>query len=132
MGPTMLLWSATFCTISHPEKGLKIVRSLADKLNPTGFIVLREPIKKSHGIPLEEIRSLHAECRVEGIRRHGGQEGVQGEVCQGLDAPNVIKILTLFCLSAPIGPRISFVGRKSEWLEVEMIVDTIEVQRNGA
>ena len=35
-----------------------IVNSLAEKLKPTGFIQLREPIKESHGMPVDEIRSL--------------------------------------------------------------------------
>ncbi len=37
-----------------------ITKSLAGKLKPTGFIQLREPIKESHGMPVEEIRSLMA------------------------------------------------------------------------
>lgn len=34
------------------------VKELADKLRPGGFILLREPTKKGHGIPIEEVRSL--------------------------------------------------------------------------
>jgi ubiquinone/menaquinone biosynthesis C-methylase UbiE len=36
----------------------KIVKNLAGKLKPTGFIQLREPTKERHGMPVDEIRSL--------------------------------------------------------------------------
>ena len=42
-----------------PAKERKeIVKSLASKLKPTGFIHLREPTKERHGMPVDEIRSL--------------------------------------------------------------------------
>ncbi|MHC1680106.1 MAG: class I SAM-dependent methyltransferase [Methanomassiliicoccales archaeon] len=34
------------------------VEELASKLKPGGFIQLREPTKKGHGMPIEEVRSL--------------------------------------------------------------------------
>ena len=36
----------------------EIVKSLASKLKPTGFIQLREPTKERHGMPVGEIRTL--------------------------------------------------------------------------
>lgn len=41
------------------------VKELAGKLKPGGFIQLREPAKKNHGIPLAEVRSLMSEVGLE-------------------------------------------------------------------
>jgi cyclopropane fatty-acyl-phospholipid synthase-like methyltransferase len=54
------------------EDRAEIVKSLEDKLNATGFIELREPTKKSHGMPLEEIRSLMQKA---GLKEFGGTVG---------------------------------------------------------
>jgi ubiquinone/menaquinone biosynthesis C-methylase UbiE len=35
-----------------------IVKSLANKVKPNGFIQLREPTKERHGMPVDEIRAL--------------------------------------------------------------------------
>jgi ubiquinone/menaquinone biosynthesis C-methylase UbiE len=37
------------------------VKELASKLKPGGFIHMREPTKKGHGMPIEEVRSLMSE-----------------------------------------------------------------------
>jgi len=42
----------------HPEKRHKVVKQLSRILRPDGRIYVREPIKKSHGMPYEEIRQL--------------------------------------------------------------------------
>jgi ubiquinone/menaquinone biosynthesis C-methylase UbiE len=36
----------------------EVVKTLASKLKPNGFIHLREPTKERHGMPVDEIRSL--------------------------------------------------------------------------
>jgi ubiquinone/menaquinone biosynthesis C-methylase UbiE len=36
----------------------EIVNSIASKLKPNGFILLREPTRDRHGMPVDEIRSL--------------------------------------------------------------------------
>ena len=41
-----------------PAKRQDIVETLSQKLNGGGFFFIREPIKKSHGMPIEEIRTL--------------------------------------------------------------------------
>jgi ubiquinone/menaquinone biosynthesis C-methylase UbiE len=43
------------------EDRRSIVKELACKLKPGGFIQLREPTKKGHGIPIEKVRSLMSE-----------------------------------------------------------------------
>ena len=45
----------------HPEKRHKVVKQLSRILRPDGRIYVREPIKKSHGMPYEEIRQLFKE-----------------------------------------------------------------------
>ena len=40
---------------------LPTVRELASKLRPGGFILIREPTKKGHGMSIEEVRSLMEE-----------------------------------------------------------------------
>lgn len=47
-----------FFMTSPPKKDQKIIKSLASKLKPTGFVQLREPTKERHGMPVDEIRSL--------------------------------------------------------------------------
>lgn len=42
----------------HPNKRAEVLKQLARVLKPEGTIYIREPIKKSHGIPYEEIREL--------------------------------------------------------------------------
>ncbi len=42
----------------HPGKHSKVVKQLSRILKPDGRIYIREPIKKSHGMPYEEIRQL--------------------------------------------------------------------------
>jgi ubiquinone/menaquinone biosynthesis C-methylase UbiE len=50
----------------------EIVKSMAGKLKPTGFIQLREPIKERHGMPVEEIRSLMKNA---GLKEYSPIEG---------------------------------------------------------
>jgi len=42
----------------HPKKRADVVRQLSRVLKTDGCIYVREPIKKSHGMPYEEIRKL--------------------------------------------------------------------------
>ena len=42
----------------HPVKRPKVLKQLSKILKPDGRIYIREPMKKSHGMPYEEIRQL--------------------------------------------------------------------------
>ncbi|HEX38370.1 MAG TPA: class I SAM-dependent methyltransferase [Candidatus Cloacimonetes bacterium] len=42
----------------HPDKRADVLKNLSRILKPNGRIYIREPIKKSHGMPYEEIREL--------------------------------------------------------------------------
>ncbi|MGD0818676.1 MAG: class I SAM-dependent methyltransferase [Methanomassiliicoccales archaeon] len=40
------------------EERSEIVKSMVNKLKPDGFVQLREPTRKRHGMPVDDIRSL--------------------------------------------------------------------------
>ena len=41
-----------------PAERQDIVKTLSQKLKASGFLFIKEPVKKSHGMPVEEIRAL--------------------------------------------------------------------------
>ena len=45
-----------------PDERQDIVKTLSQKLKKGGLFFIREPIKKSHGMPVEEIRALFSDA----------------------------------------------------------------------
>jgi len=50
-----------------PAKRIDVMNALTKLLRPEGTMVIREPVKPGHGIPLAEIRTLMRDC---GLREH--------------------------------------------------------------
>lgn len=63
----------------------KAVEILSRSLKPKGLIYIREPIRKSHGMPSEEIKSLMLK---RGFSEENSKEGysfpLRGKVCAGI------------------------------------------------
>ena len=50
-----------------PEERKEIIRILSNKLKIGGFFFVREPIKKSHGMSVEEIKALFSSAGLKEI-----------------------------------------------------------------
>jgi ubiquinone/menaquinone biosynthesis C-methylase UbiE len=62
-----------------PEERQETVHSLSRKLADDGYLFIREPIKKSHGMPVEEIRSLLANAGLNEIEHTITKSEYQGK-----------------------------------------------------
>jgi len=51
-----------------PAERQDIVKALSQKLKAGGLLFIREPVKKSHGMPVEEIRALLSDASLEEIK----------------------------------------------------------------
>jgi ubiquinone/menaquinone biosynthesis C-methylase UbiE len=61
----------------------EIVKSMASKLKPTGFIHLREPTRERHGMPVEEIRSLMKAAGMKESTSTLGKNEFKARYCRG-------------------------------------------------
>jgi ubiquinone/menaquinone biosynthesis C-methylase UbiE len=61
----------------------EIVKSLASKLKPTGFIKLREPTKERHGMPVGEIRSLMKKAGLKESSSNAGKKEFKARYSKG-------------------------------------------------
>lgn len=62
-----------------PVERQDIINSLSRKLKGNGTLFIREPIKKSHGMPVEEIRALLSDAGLQEIKHKITRSGYMGE-----------------------------------------------------
>ena len=61
-----------------PAERQGTVKTLSQKLKAGGFLFVREPVKKSHGIPIEEIRALLSGAGLKEIKHKGTKSEYMG------------------------------------------------------
>ena len=62
-----------------PVERQDIVKTLSWKLKASGILFIREPIKKSHGMPVEEIRALLSDAGLEEIEHEETKSEYMGK-----------------------------------------------------
>ena len=62
-----------------PSERQDIVKTLSQKLKAGGLFFIREPVKKSHGMPVEEIRTFFAGAGLKEIEHKETKSGYMGK-----------------------------------------------------
>lgn len=63
---------------------IKVINCLKSKLKENGKIIIREPIKMSHGIRAKELREIMLSCGLKENKFKTGKQKIVGEVVDGI------------------------------------------------